>query len=60
MSDCKVLLTFKTYEMFWRFCFGQCRDFRVGCAVGCELRKRLGISPHGKSYVSKLEGEVKK
>jgi hypothetical protein len=60
MSGCDVLLRFKTYEEFWRFCYGQCRDFRVGCAVGCELRKELGIPPYGKLYVSKLEGEVKK
>jgi len=58
MSDCRVLLRFKTYEEFWCYCFGQCRDYRVGCAVDCELRKRFGIPPHGKSYESKLKGEV--
>ena len=59
MSDCRVLLRFKTYEEFWRYCFGQCRDFRVGCAVDCGLRKRLEIPPHEESYEGKLEGEVR-
>jgi len=59
MSDCNVLLSFKTYEEFWRYCFCQCQNFKVGCAVSCELRKRLRIPPHGRSYKGKLEGEVK-
>ena len=58
MSCCKVLLRFKKYEEFWRYCFGQCRDFKVGCAVDCEVRKQLRIPPHGRSYEGKLEGEV--
>lgn len=58
MSSCKVLWRFKTYEGSWRYCFGQCRDLKLGCAVDCELRKGLGTPAHGKSYVGKLGGEV--
>ena len=58
MSEIEFSLRFKTYEEFWRYCFGQCRNFKLGCAVDCELRKRLGIPPHGKSYEGKLKGEV--
>ncbi|MEM2112219.1 MAG: hypothetical protein QXX08_10165 [Candidatus Bathyarchaeia archaeon] len=59
MSDSKIPPLFKTYEEFWLFCFSQCRDFRVGCANSCELRKRLEIPPHGKSYLGKIKGEIK-
>ena len=41
MGDPDVLLRFRTYEEFWLFCFGQCRDFKLGCATQCEIRKRL-------------------
>jgi len=59
INACKILLKFASYEEFWRFCFGQCQDFKVGCAVDCELRKQLVILSHGKSYEGKLEGEIK-
>jgi len=58
LGDCKVL-RFQRYEEFWRFCFRECRDFKVGYAVDCEFRKRLKIPPHGKSCEGKLEGEIK-
>ena len=60
MLDCEISLKFSRYEEFWSYCFGQCRDFKLGCAVDCLLRRRLGIPPHGKSYLEKLKGEVKK
>jgi hypothetical protein len=41
------------------FCFGQCQCFKLGCAAQCEIRKRLGIPPFGKSYLGKLKGEIK-
>ena len=60
MVDPGVLVRFGTYEEFWRFCFGQCRDFKVGCAVNCPTRKKLGIPPFGKSYLGKMKGEIRK
>ncbi|MEM2129152.1 MAG: hypothetical protein QXZ70_00995 [Candidatus Bathyarchaeia archaeon] len=58
MGNSKAPILFKSYEEFWFFCFGQCRDFRVGCANSCELRKQLEIPPHGKSYLGKMKGEI--
>jgi hypothetical protein len=58
VSEEKVPYSFRTYEEFWIFCSSQCRNFRVGCANNCELRKRLDIPPHGKSYLGKLKGEI--
>ena len=55
MDDPEVLLRFRTYEEFWCFCFSQCRDFKLGCAVRCELREKLGIPPFGKSYLGKMQ-----
>lgn len=60
MDDCRAVLKFTSYEEFWRFCHGQCPDFREGCASDCELRKRLGIPPFGKSYLGKLKGEIQR
>lgn len=59
LSDSRASLRSRFYEDFWDFCSRQCRGFRVGCARSCELRKRLGIPPHGKSYFGKLKGEIR-
>ncbi|MCJ7631794.1 hypothetical protein MUP77_05270 [Candidatus Bathyarchaeota archaeon] len=59
MNNAEAVLRFSRYEEFWHYCFCECRDSRVGCACSCGLRKRLKIPPHGKSYLGKLEGEVR-
>jgi hypothetical protein len=41
MVDCTVSLKFVTYEEFWRYCFGQCRAFKVGCVVIISLGKAV-------------------
>jgi hypothetical protein len=60
LDDPDVLLRFRTYEEFWLFCFGQCRDFKLGCAAQCEIRKKLEIPPFSKSYLGKMKGEIRK
>jgi len=58
LREIDLVLRFVRYEEFWRYCFFECRDFRVGCACSCALRGRLKIPPRGKSYSGKLEGEI--
>jgi hypothetical protein len=59
LSECKVVLVFRRYEEFWRFCFSECREFKLGCAESCRFRKALGILPFGRSYADKFKGEVR-
>ena len=58
LSNRQVALVFDSYEVFWGFCFFQCRGFKVDCARSCVFRKRLGIPPFGKSYLGRLEGMI--
>jgi hypothetical protein len=49
MNRTNILLDIESYEDFWRYC-KVCPQFRIGCAVSCELRKHLKIPPHGSQY----------
>jgi len=31
----------------WHYCIAECRRFRLGCAVKCELRHLYRLPPHG-------------
>jgi|GEM_PF-3866517 len=45
----------KTFDGFWRLCKA-CAEFKLGCAMNCELRKKLGLPPHGSLY--RFHGEA--
>jgi len=42
----------KDFLEFWRQCNFQCPNYKMGCAVNCEKRKRLHthIPPFGDKY----------
>lgn len=46
-------LDFKNPYEALQYCIYECNEFKQGCSLDCELRKKYKIPPHGPAYPKK-------